>query len=67
MYPSRDEFTSSSSSVRWPSNQEIVRVAARFNAVIVPISGVGADESAWVVADAQEQLRVPLFGPALGA
>ena len=30
----------------WPSKTDFVRVAARFDAVVVPFGGVGADDSA---------------------
>ncbi len=30
----------------WPSKTDFVRVAARFDAVVVPFGGIGADDSA---------------------
>ena len=39
-----------------------MRVAARYNATIVPVSAIGADESFEMLADADELLRVPFFG-----
>ena len=29
----------------WPSKTDFVRVAARFNAVVVPFAGIGADDN----------------------
>ena len=34
----------------WPSKTDFVRVAARFDAVVVPFGGVGADDNAQVLA-----------------
>ncbi|CAK9019204.1 Acyltransferase-like protein At1g54570 [Durusdinium trenchii] len=35
----------------WPNKTDFVRVAARFNAVVVPFGGIGADDSAQVLAN----------------
>lgn len=35
----------------WPSKTDFVRVAARFDAVVVPFGGIGADDSAQVLAN----------------
>lgn len=40
--------------VMWPEQTEFVRVAARFNAVVVPFGGIGADDSLQVVGDSRE-------------
>jgi 1-acyl-sn-glycerol-3-phosphate acyltransferase len=48
----------------WPEKVDFVRVAARFNATIVPISAVGAADSANILIDAPDMLKLP-FG--LGA
>jgi len=45
----------------WPEKVDFVRIAARFNATIVPISAVGAADSANILADAEELLNLP-FG-----
>ena len=45
----------------WPEKTDFVRVAARFNATIVPISAVGAADSANILLDAEELLNLP-FG-----
>ena len=34
-------------------------MAAKYGALIVPLAGIGADESAFMVADAGEGLSVP--------
>lgn len=46
----------------WPEEQEFVRIAAKFNATIVPLSGVGIDDSIDVVASSKEMLNVPILG-----
>ena len=38
----------------WPSKTDFVRVAARFDAVVVPFGGIGADDSAQVLANVGE-------------
>ncbi|KAL7526569.1 hypothetical protein ACHAXR_006268 [Thalassiosira sp. AJA248-18] len=45
----------------WPEKADFVRVAARFNATIVPISAVGAADSANILLDPEELLNLP-FG-----
>lgn len=45
----------------WPEKVDFVRVAARFNATIIPISAVGAADSASILLDNTEILDLP-FG-----
>ncbi len=45
----------------WPEKVDFVRVAALFNATIVPISAVGAADSANILIDAPDMLNLP-FG-----
>lgn len=45
----------------WPEKTDFVRVAARFNATIVPISAVGSADSANILLSAEEMLDLP-FG-----
>lgn len=45
----------------WPEKVDFVRVAARFNATIVPISAAGAADSANILIDAPDILNLP-FG-----
>eukprot|EP00577_Skeletonema_sp_RCC1716_P010655 CAMPEP_0113399246 /NCGR_PEP_ID=MMETSP0013_2-20120614/15425_1 /TAXON_ID=2843 ORGANISM="Skeletonema costatum, Strain 1716" /NCGR_SAMPLE_ID=MMETSP0013_2 /ASSEMBLY_ACC=CAM_ASM_000158 /LENGTH=817 /DNA_ID=CAMNT_0000284111 /DNA_START=35 /DNA_END=2488 /DNA_ORIENTATION=+ /assembly_acc=CAM_ASM_000158 len=45
----------------WPEKTDFVRIAAKFNATIVPLSAIGAADSADIVADANELLNLP-FG-----
>jgi pimeloyl-ACP methyl ester carboxylesterase/1-acyl-sn-glycerol-3-phosphate acyltransferase len=45
----------------WPEKVDFVRVAARFNATIVPISAIGAADSANILLDGPEVLNLP-FG-----
>ena len=45
----------------WPEKVDFVRVASRFNATIVPISAVGAADSANILIDAPDMLNLP-FG-----
>jgi len=46
----------------WPEEQEFVRIAAKFGATIVPLSGVGIDDSVDIIASSQELLDFPLVG-----
>mmetsp|Transcript_951 Transcript_951/g.2119 ORF Transcript_951/g.2119 Transcript_951/m.2119 type:complete len:809 (+) Transcript_951:109-2535(+) len=45
----------------WPEKTDFVRVAAKFNATIVPLSAIGAADSADILLDAPELLKLP-FG-----
>eukprot|EP00542_Grammatophora_oceanica_P005239 CAMPEP_0194067984 /NCGR_PEP_ID=MMETSP0009_2-20130614/86846_1 /TAXON_ID=210454 /ORGANISM="Grammatophora oceanica, Strain CCMP 410" /LENGTH=706 /DNA_ID=CAMNT_0038721039 /DNA_START=86 /DNA_END=2206 /DNA_ORIENTATION=+ len=45
----------------WPEKVDFVRMAARFNATIVPLSAVGAADSAKILLDAPELVKLP-FG-----
>mmetsp|Transcript_24997 Transcript_24997/g.37375 ORF Transcript_24997/g.37375 Transcript_24997/m.37375 type:complete len:561 (+) Transcript_24997:2-1684(+) len=45
----------------WPEKVDFVRVAALFNATIVPISAIGAADSANILIDAPDMLNLP-FG-----
>ena len=46
----------------WPDDANLVRLAARHNATIVPFSGLGGDESFTMALDTSELLRLPLVG-----
>ncbi|QDZ22010.1 alpha/beta fold hydrolase [Chloropicon primus] len=46
----------------WPEEQEFVRIAARFNATIVTLSGVGIDDSLDILASSKEILDFPVVG-----
>ena len=46
----------------WPQQPELVRLAARFNATIVPVSGLGGDDSFRFLVDTEEILKSPLGG-----
>jgi len=48
--------------LQWPEEQEFVRIAAKFNATIVPLSGVGIDDSIDIVASGNDLLGVPVIG-----
>jgi pimeloyl-ACP methyl ester carboxylesterase/1-acyl-sn-glycerol-3-phosphate acyltransferase len=48
--------------LQWPEEQEFVRIAAKFNATIVPLSGVGIDDSIDIVASGNDLLEVPFIG-----
>ncbi|KAL3827524.1 hypothetical protein ACHAXA_002021 [Cyclostephanos tholiformis] len=48
----------------WPEKTDFVRLAAKFNTIIVPLAAIGAADSAEMVLDAPELLQLP-FG--LGA
>lgn len=45
----------------WPEKTDFVRIAAKFNATIVPLSAIGAADSVTIVADAKELIELP-FG-----
>lgn len=45
----------------WPEKLDFVRVAAKFNATIIPLSAVGAADSFNILIDAPDLLRLP-FG-----
>lgn len=45
----------------WPEKTDFVRIAAKFNATIVPLSAIGAADSVNIVADAKELVSLP-FG-----
>ncbi|KAL7538386.1 hypothetical protein ACHAXR_008527 [Thalassiosira sp. AJA248-18] len=45
----------------WPEKTDFVRLAAKFNATIVPLSAIGAADSADILLDASELLNLP-FG-----
>lgn len=47
--------------VFWPEKTDFVRVAARFNATIVPLAAIGAADSVDILLDAPELLKLP-FG-----
>jgi len=47
--------------VFWPEKTDFVRIAAKFNATIVPLSAIGAADSANIVLDKHELLNLP-FG-----
>lgn len=38
-------------SLQWPMRPEFIRLAARFNATIVPLSAIGVDDSLSVILD----------------
>lgn len=45
----------------WPEKTDFVRIAAKFNATIVPLSAIGAADSANIILDPPEILKLP-FG-----
>jgi len=45
----------------WPEKVDFVRIAAKFNATVVPLSAVGAFESVNILIDAPDMLKLP-FG-----
>ena len=46
----------------WPSKPEFVKMAIRFNAIIVPFAAVGAEDSFDIVMDAEDMLSNPILG-----
>lgn len=49
----------------WKSETDFVRSAARFNALIVPFSAVGADDCVDILFDGREMQAAPVVGPML--
>jgi hypothetical protein len=50
----------------WPETPDFVRTAARFNATIVPISAIGAADSATILLDGSEIANLPFgFGKSI--
>jgi hypothetical protein len=47
----------------WPKKGEFVRMAARFNATIVPFAAVGMEDSVNMLLGPQEIIRLPIVGP----
>jgi hypothetical protein len=45
----------------WPVKVDFVRMAAKFNATIVPMSAIGASDSVYMLADPESLLKLP-FG-----
>lgn len=46
----------------WPVKSEFVRMAAKYDAIIVPFAGVGVDDSMDIVLDGQEVQNLPIIG-----
>jgi hypothetical protein len=46
----------------WPDKVDFVRTAARFNAIIVPLSAVGMIDSVNIIAEPQEVFKLPFIG-----
>lgn len=46
----------------WPEREEFVRMAARFDAIIVPFGGVGCEDGFEIVRDSKELLGTPFLG-----
>jgi len=47
--------------LQWPEKVDFVRVAARFNAIIIPFSAIGMVDSAKTVLDYEDVWRVPFL------
>mmetsp|Transcript_8266 Transcript_8266/g.14960 ORF Transcript_8266/g.14960 Transcript_8266/m.14960 type:complete len:631 (-) Transcript_8266:1047-2939(-) len=48
--------------VKWKDEVDFVRPAVKFNALIVPVSAIGADDSVELILDTEEQLEFPILG-----
>ena len=46
----------------WPERSEFIRMAAKFEATIVPFGGIGVEDAITVLADADDIRRIPIFG-----
>jgi hypothetical protein len=49
-------------SLFWPREPDLVRLAARLNATLLPFSGIGGDESTQLFLDSQQLLDAPASG-----
>lgn len=49
----------------WPKREEFVRMAARFGATIVPVSGIGCNDCVQLIADADDLKQIPILGKRL--
>jgi len=47
----------------WPDSPDVVRLAARLNATLLPFAGLGGDDSFEISLDSDELLNAPLVGP----
>jgi pimeloyl-ACP methyl ester carboxylesterase len=46
----------------WPEVPDLMRIAAKYDAIVVPFSGIGSDELGDLIADSDELLKLPLIG-----
>lgn len=46
----------------WPEKVDFVRTAARFNAIIVPLSAIGMNDGVNVIAETKDLLNLPILG-----
>lgn len=46
----------------WPQKSEFVRMAAKYDAIIVPFAGVGVDDGLNIVLDSDEMKDIPFLG-----
>ena len=46
----------------WPQKSEFVRMAAKYDAIIVPFAGVGVDDGLNIVLDSDEMRDIPFLG-----
>jgi len=49
-------------SLHWPNDPEFIRLARRFDAILVPVSCVGQDYNFKVILDAKDILGAPIIG-----
>lgn len=49
----------------WRDETDFVRPAAKFNAIVVPFSSIGADDSIDILLDGEEMQKLPVLGPML--
>eukprot|EP00238_Polyblepharides_amylifera_P004376 CAMPEP_0196575412 /NCGR_PEP_ID=MMETSP1081-20130531/4895_1 /TAXON_ID=36882 /ORGANISM="Pyramimonas amylifera, Strain CCMP720" /LENGTH=659 /DNA_ID=CAMNT_0041893709 /DNA_START=209 /DNA_END=2188 /DNA_ORIENTATION=- len=49
----------------WPNRPEVIRMAARFNATIVPLSAIGVDDGLDIALDGRELINLPFVGQRL--
>ena len=47
----------------WPDRPDVIRLAARLNATLLPFAGLGGDDSFEISLDSDELLSAPIVGP----
>ena len=46
----------------WPERREFIRMAAKFEATVIPFAGVGVEDTLLMLADADDIKQIPIYG-----